>query len=58
MQKQKRQDGYLNDTDKERMEELQRKYLPEKNRDEPTIIGQLTTMYYARCYAFLFVIKR
>ena len=33
MQKRKRQDGYLNDTDKERMEELQRKILPrEKQR--------------------------
>ncbi len=34
MQKRKRQDGYLNDADKERMEELQRKISARENTDE------------------------
>ena len=38
MQKRKRQDGYLNDADKERMEELQRKIAAREKTDEETNI--------------------
>ena len=38
MQKRKRQDGYLNDADKERMEELQRKISAREKTDEDTTI--------------------
>ncbi len=38
MQKRQRQDGYLNDADKERMEELQRKIAARETTDEDTTI--------------------
>ncbi|MDP6168779.1 MAG: hypothetical protein QF780_02120 [Candidatus Marinimicrobia bacterium] len=38
MQKRKRQDGYLNDADKERMEELQRKISAREKTEEDTVV--------------------
>ena len=55
MQKRKRQDGYLNDTDKERMEELQRKISArEKTEDEPTIDWSINhdVLYSLLCISF------
>ena len=55
MQKRKRQDGYLNDTDKERMEELQRKISArEKTEDEPTIDWSINhdILYSLLCISF------
>ena len=55
MQKRKRQDGYLNDTDKERMEELQRKISArEKTEDEPTVDWSINhdVLYSLLCISF------
>ena len=55
MQKRKRQDGYLNDTDKERMEELQRKISArEKTEEEPTIDWSINhdVLYSLLCISF------
>ena len=55
MQKRKRQDGYLNDTDKERMEELQRKISArEKTEDERTIDWSINhdVLYSLLCISF------
>tara|TARA_B100001250_G_scaffold273857_1_gene236509 strand:+ start:435 stop:2582 length:2148 start_codon:yes stop_codon:yes gene_type:complete len=55
MQKRKRQDGYLNDADKERMEELQRKISArEKNEDEITVEWSIDhdILYSLLCISF------
>ena len=55
MQKRKKQDGYLNDTDKERMEDLQRKISArEKTEDEPTIDWSINhdVLYSLLCISF------
>ena len=55
MQKRKRQDGYLNDADKERMEELQRKISArEKTEDEITVEWSIDhdILYSLLCISF------
>ena len=59
MQKRKRQDGYLNDVDKERVEELQRKIAARDKTDEDismewTINHDL--LYTLLCISFLSLI--
>jgi len=55
MQKRKRQDGYLNDADKERMEELQRKIAARESTDEDTNIDWTINhdiLYSLLCISF------
>ena len=55
MQKRKRQDGYLNDADKERMEELQRKIAAREKTDEEKPIEWTTNhdlLYTLLCISF------
>tara|TARA_B100000427_G_scaffold326248_1_gene334546 strand:- start:2373 stop:4529 length:2157 start_codon:yes stop_codon:yes gene_type:complete len=55
MQKRKRQDGYLNDADKERLEDLQRKIEARENNDEDVVTTWTTNndiLYSLLCIAF------
>ena len=51
MQKRQRQDGYLNDADKEQMEDYQRKIAARSSNEEDiSVPGQKIMIFYIHCF--------